>query len=296
MQVFCAVVEYESFSRAAEARYLTQSAISHLVKNLEKDLGTPLVYRHIRSVKPTPAGALFYQHAKRILSGYRRLTEDINELLNKVKGPLHIGADATTAAFLLPQLLYQFKMTCKEVIIHVWVKNPEEMVREIYNADIDFAITSEIFPEKFHFEETIAEDEMVLIGSENHSLAGKKQIFPEELKKQPFVLLGSDFDTSASVGSFFEFIGIDPKTLNIAMVTESHNLAIKMVKYGIGLSVVSKWSVFTDVRQGDVVILNASSQKILREFKIIRPDKIPVTAAARAFLQFTRDYSFFVPI
>jgi DNA-binding transcriptional LysR family regulator len=49
LEVFCAVIEYESFSRAAEAKFLTQSAISHLIKGLEKDLGTPLLYRHTRA-------------------------------------------------------------------------------------------------------------------------------------------------------------------------------------------------------------------------------------------------------
>jgi hypothetical protein len=59
--------------------------------------------------------------------------------------------------------------------------------------------------------------------------------------------------------------------------------------------VVSKWAVFREVREGAVIILNASQEKILRKFKMIRLEKIPITAAAKAFLQFTRNYSFFVP-
>jgi DNA-binding transcriptional LysR family regulator len=295
LQAFCAVIEHESFSRAAEARFLTQSAISHLIKNLEKDLGTSLLYRHSRAVKPTPAGAVFYQHAKKILLGYKRLTEDIHELLQQVKGFLNIGADATSAAYLLPQLLYQFKLAYGEVVIHVSVKDSEKMVQDLYNAEIDFAITQETLPEKFFFEEKLAEDEMVLIVSENHPLAVKQRILPEELDGQPFVLAGSIRESPGFADAFFNNIGIDFKTLNIVMATESQNLAIKMVRYGIGFSVVSKWAVFEEVRQGAVVILNVSQQKILREFKMIRLEKIPVTATARAFLKFTENFSFFVP-
>jgi LysR family transcriptional regulator, transcriptional activator of the cysJI operon len=74
---------------------------------------------------------VFYKRAKKILSGYKRLTEDIHELLHQVKGPLHIGADATAANYLLPQLIYQFKLAYNEVIIHVSIKNPEKMVRNL---------------------------------------------------------------------------------------------------------------------------------------------------------------------
>jgi DNA-binding transcriptional LysR family regulator len=295
LEVFCAVIEYESFSRAAAAKFLTQSAISHLIKGLEKDLGTLLIYRHTRAIKPTPAGVVFYKRAKKILYGYKRLTEDIHELLHQVKGPLHIGADATAANFLLPQLIYQFKVAYHEVIIHVSVKDPEKMLCELNNAEIDFAITPEKLSEKYGFEEELVEDEMVLIGPENHPLAGRDRVLPMQLCSHPFVLVASKSDRPGFADNFFHNIGIDPRSLNIVMITESQNLAIKMVKYGIGLSVVSKWAVFRDVREGAVIILNASQKNILRKFKMIRLEKIPITAAARVFLQFTKNYSFFVP-
>jgi LysR family transcriptional regulator, transcriptional activator of the cysJI operon len=295
LQIFCAVIENESFSKAAEAKFLTQSAISHLIKGLEKNLGTTLLYRHTHAVKPTPAGEVFYRHAKKILSGYKRLSEDIYELLHKVKGPLHIGADFTTAVYLLPQLIYQFNLMYNEVIFQVSIKNPEEMVRELDSGEIDFAITVETLPERFRFEEKLVEDEMVLIGPENHPLADRGRILPMELSLYPFVLVGSSTEKPGFADTLFHNIGIAPKSLKIVMITESQNLAIKMVKYGIGLSVVSKWAVFRDVREGAVIMLNASQDKILRKFKMIRLEKIPITAAAKAFLQFTRNYSFFVP-
>jgi LysR family transcriptional regulator, transcriptional activator of the cysJI operon len=129
---------------------------------------------------------------------------------------------------------------------------------------------------------------MVLIGPENHPLAGRAQVLPMELSRYPFVLVASRSERPGFADTFFHNIGIDPKSLNIVMITESQNLAIKMVKYGIGLSVVSKWAVFRDVREGAVIILNASQENILRKFKMIRLEKIPITAAARAFLKFTR--------
>ncbi len=295
LQVFCAVIEHESFSRAAESKCLTQSAISHLIKGLEKDLGTPLVYRHTRAVRPTPAGAIFYHHAKRILSGYTQLTEDILELLHQVKGALHIGADATAAHDLLPQLLYQFNLNYTDVVLHVLVQDPEKMIRDLNNARIDFAVTPEPMPGNFGFEEELVEDEVVLIGPENHPLAEKNPILPKDLYKHPVVLVSSGKDMPGVGDTFFQNMAVDPGSLTIVMTTESQNLAIEMVKYGIGLSVVSKWSVFKEVREGSVIILSVPKMTRSRTFKMIRLEKVPITAAARAFLQFTKNYPFFVP-
>jgi DNA-binding transcriptional LysR family regulator len=67
LKAFCLVVEMKSFSKAAEARFLTQSAMSHLIKNLEDELDMKLLIRRGKSVSTTPAGKIFYRRAKQIL-------------------------------------------------------------------------------------------------------------------------------------------------------------------------------------------------------------------------------------
>jgi DNA-binding transcriptional LysR family regulator len=76
LKSYCLVVETKSFSRAARAKHMTQSAMSRLVKNLEDELGTTLLHRKGKAVVPTP-GKAFYEHAKKILEGYTKMELDL---------------------------------------------------------------------------------------------------------------------------------------------------------------------------------------------------------------------------
>src|SRR4030042_6182945 len=100
LKAFCLVVEMKSFSKAAEAKFMTQSAMSHLIKSLEDELGVKLLIRHARNVTPTPAGRIFFKHAKQILDHYKKMGNDIFTHVHKVKGPLSIVASTTVATYL----------------------------------------------------------------------------------------------------------------------------------------------------------------------------------------------------
>src|SRR5512135_1923344 len=108
LKAFCLIVETKSFSKAAEAKFMTQSAMSHLIKNLEDDFGMKLLIRKGKNIVPTPAGRILYDHAQQILTQYKRMENDLYASANKVKGLLSIGASATAATYLLPQVFYDF--------------------------------------------------------------------------------------------------------------------------------------------------------------------------------------------
>jgi DNA-binding transcriptional LysR family regulator len=110
----CLIVDMKSFSKAAEVKFMTQSAMSHLIKNLEEELGMRLLIRRGKNVLPTSAGRVFYEHAKRILGAYKAMEDDLYNLVSKIKGTLSIGASATAATYLLPQVFYDFSRSYSE--------------------------------------------------------------------------------------------------------------------------------------------------------------------------------------
>ena len=73
LKAFRLLAEIKSFSRAAKAKFITQSAMSHLIKKLEDELGVKFINRHSRTISLTPAGRAFYRHAKGILTQYRSM-------------------------------------------------------------------------------------------------------------------------------------------------------------------------------------------------------------------------------
>jgi DNA-binding transcriptional LysR family regulator len=85
LKAFCLIVELESFSKAAQAKFMTQSAMSHLIKNLEDELGTKLLIRKGKTVVPTPAGRIFYEHARQILAQYTKMENTMYTSMQKTK-------------------------------------------------------------------------------------------------------------------------------------------------------------------------------------------------------------------
>ncbi|MEW6003217.1 MAG: selenium metabolism-associated LysR family transcriptional regulator [Nitrospirota bacterium] len=295
LRAFCLVVEMKSFSKAAEAKFMTQSAMSHLIKSLEDDLGVKLLIRETKTVTTTPAGRLFYDYAKQILELYKKMENDVYSLVHKVKGPLYIGASPTVAAYLLPQVLYSFSKSYPEVRVEVSVSQTDSTVEYLYEGLIDLGIVEgNIRNSKIHLEE-IAEDEIVLIASEDNRLTKEDTLRSEDLISQPFIMPAVGSGTRELVDDFLNVMKINPKDIKISMTLGNPELIVQMVQSGMGISFVSKWSVFEVIRDGSIKILNVSNKKLFRKFFLISLDKEPPTLSVRTFREFIRRYRFFIP-
>ncbi|MGE5237632.1 MAG: LysR substrate-binding domain-containing protein [Chloroflexota bacterium] len=295
LKAFCLVVELKSFSKAAEAKHMTQSAMSHLIRNLENDLGMKLLHRHTKSVSPTSAGRLFYEHARMILEGYRRMEDDLHRLAGTTKGPLTVGATATVAAFLLPQALYDFARKYPEVRVDLSVANTGNIVDELRSARIELGIVEGTLKPGGFLSEQIASDELVLIASENHRLARKKSLSSNDLASEPFIMPEPGSGTREFTEEFLSAVNIEPRSVRVAMTSGSPELIIQMVQAGVGISLVSKWAVFTAVKEGTVAILDIPGAKFRRQVYLIALDADSLTSAAKEFRTFLKRYRFFAP-
>jgi DNA-binding transcriptional LysR family regulator len=98
------------------------------------------ISRKGKNVVPTSAGNIFYEHAKRILDSYRVMENEIYHLVCKMKGPLSIGASATAATYLLPQVFYDFSRIYQEARLNLSVSNTENIINELHHGKIDLGI------------------------------------------------------------------------------------------------------------------------------------------------------------
>ncbi len=294
LKAFCLVVELKSFSKAAEAKFITQSAMSHLIKNIEDELGVKLLNRHSKTVTPTSAGRLFYEHAKKILEQYKMMKDDVYGIVSKIKGPLHIGASTTAAAYLLPQVLYSFSKTYPDVIIEITVSSTEKIINDIYEGRIDMGVVEGNIKNTSAFLEEIADDEIVIIASDDNPLTKKKTLMPHDLISQPFIMPETGSGTKEVIYDFLHEVGINPEDLKVAMTAGSPELIVQMVQAGMGISFVSKWSVFRAIKDGSINVLNVSGKRLMRKFYLISLENEPSTIAARTFKEFVKEYRFFI--
>ncbi|HHN65401.1 MAG TPA: LysR family transcriptional regulator [Nitrospirae bacterium] len=295
LKAFCLLAEMKSFSKAAEAKFITQSAMSHLIKNLEEELGIKLINRHPKTISLTPAGRVFYQHAKRILALYREMENDIYRIANKVKGVLYIGATATAAVYLLPQVLYDFLKRYPEVRIELSVRSTESILEGLEKGTIDIGIIEGDAKKPHLSSDEIAEDEIVLIASDDNPLSGRDSIAPEELITQPFIMPEKGSGLREFIEDFFHNNSINPEDIRISMIIDNPELIVQVVQSGMGISFVSKWAVFKALKDGTIRVLPIKNTRLRRRFYTVTLEAIPSALAVKTFREFIRGYRFFTP-
>ena len=296
LKSYCLVVETRSFSRAAQAKHITQSAMSRLVKNLESELGVKLLHREGRAAVPTPEGRLFYDQAKRILEEYGKIERDLAATTKGTKASLRLGAGTIPALYLLPQVIYDFSRARPDVRIDLSVSGTENVFRDLQDGRIELGII-EAPARSSASGEAVAEDEIVIIAPENHRLAKKRTLAFQDLASEPFILPDRDSASWDLVNDFFRDAGVTARKLNVRMIVNSPELIVQMVQAGLGLAFVSKWSVFTAVKEGTVKQLRVTGKKMKQRFYLIGTESngVPASTTAAAFRQFLKQYRFFVP-
>jgi len=295
LKAFCLIVEMKSFSRAAEAAFVTQSAMSHLIKNLEDELGGKLLNRSGKTIAPTSAGKILYDHAKKILEGYKSLENDIYNVVKKIKGPLYLGASTTVAKYLLPQVFYDFSRNYPEAQLNLSVSAPEKVVSELQQGRIDIGIVEGNIKDRRIIFREIARDEIVLIASDGNPLTRRKIVSPQYLMDQSFILPEAGSGTREFIDEFLSIMKIEPQDINVIMTLSDPELLVQMVQSGLGIAFVSKWSIFKTIKEGTIKILKMPGKRLYRKFYLIVPDKEPSTMVARTFLEFVKGYRFFIP-
>ncbi len=108
LRLFSAVVEYDGVVSAAKALRLSQPAVSRAVRELETQIGLPLLERTSRRVRLTPEGKEIYRHAREVYSAERMVEDSIARLKGLRQGTLHIGASTTIATYVLPKFIGEF--------------------------------------------------------------------------------------------------------------------------------------------------------------------------------------------
>jgi LysR family hydrogen peroxide-inducible transcriptional activator len=233
LHYFVKVAELGSFTRAAEASFVSQPALSQAIAKLEKELKQPLFERLGRKVLLTDAGRLLLDRAQRILA----LADDAQSRIADLgdRGRVTVAAIPTVAPYLLPPLLTEFTERYPEAEVEVREEVTDAAVRGLLAGEVDVALLALPLDGKPLEVEPLCEEELLLVMPPGHPLEEKKRITLKDLKGERFVLLNEAHCLSEQVVSFcrqkaFQPIGTN-RTNQLATVQE-------LVALGQGVSLV----------------------------------------------------------
>jgi DNA-binding transcriptional LysR family regulator len=236
---FYHVAKLKSFTRAAEATYRTQSALTQQVKSLEEELECQLLERiGKRKINLTPFGERFFRFSESLLQEYERLIGDIEEHKGLKKGRLKVAAPFTTLYHLLPDFIRKYNRKFPWVELSLFDRSQKEVVELVKGGDVDlgFALESSI-PADLN-RRRWKKVEPVLLTSTGHPLAREKKVSLEKIARYPLILppKSSDFKHRNRLEELFR-----EYNLNYFVIMESSNVELSSlyVEMGLGVSFAS---------------------------------------------------------
>jgi len=189
MRYVVAVAETGSFTRAAERCFVVQSALSHQIANLERELGVKLFARTSRRVELTQAGEAFLPAARLSLDAAERAATEASAAAGEVRGHLAIGLIPTVTAVDIPDALQRFHDQHPQVSIGVQVGSSDEMTVAVREGRLDVAalgLPRNDRPHGVRLHE-LASDPHVAVVAGSHALAGEAQVRLADLVDETFV-------------------------------------------------------------------------------------------------------------
>ncbi|MEP6739509.1 MAG: LysR substrate-binding domain-containing protein [Caldimonas sp.] len=210
LRYFAALAETLSFTRAAERAHVTQSTLSHQIRQLEEEVGQPLFDRIGKKVVTTEAGELFLAFATRALKEVDQGVAMLKPGRGGLTGQLRIGATHTFNIGLIPECLALFLSRHPTVRVRVEELAADQISAGLHGGELDIGIAYRPHGPTDLWFEPLYNEEMVLVVADTHPLAGRKRIRMVELHQQQLVLLPEYFATRAMLEECFQASGAEP--------------------------------------------------------------------------------------
>lgn len=287
--VFTKVVEQKSFSKAADAIFLSQSTVSSHIQSLEKQLNVQLFDRVGREIITTPYGERLYHWAEKLLLLKDEALLDIKESVNELNGAIRIGVSSVPGQFMVPKMIKNFRSDYKNVTFYL-NHFPSRIVAEnVLHGTVDLGILGEKYEnDKLHYI-PLSKEKLVLICSNDFDLKGPVSI--NNLLEYPFVMRSSDSGTKAILGKYLKRSSIKEDQLNVIVYTDNSQSLIEMVKQGIGISIISEITAKEFATSDSFHVMEIEDFEEERFFYLVYNKNKTLSMVAKLFIDMVREKS-----
>ena len=237
LKSFVTVVEYKSFSRAAEKLYIAQPTISTHVRQLEEELGCRLILRTTKSIEITTQGWDAYRYASKILD----LRDCIlDNCAANSKSILRIGASTIPATYILPAMLAKFAEDSSDTYFNVSQTNGQAVIDGVYDGQFDLGFAGLETEREGVVCRPFCRNRMVIIAPvTEHYLDLQNHIPPRELLlREPIVLREKGSQKSAN--RYLMSLGINEEDMNVVARVNDQETVKNLVATGMGISLISE--------------------------------------------------------
>lgn len=292
IEAFVNAVKYKSFSKAADATFLTQPTISAHINNLENELGITLLNRSGREITLTKQGELFYPFAIDMLHTRSQALFSVQKLSETMEGVLDIHVSSIPGQYYLPKLMGEFHDRRPKVRFYVDQSDSKNVIENILSQKGEIGLTGYKISNSLVYE-PIFMDEMVLMVPDMDRFSqwdsGSIVDF-EDFKQETFILREDGSGTKQEMEKA-EIHGV-PAFKNVNVIARMNNMeAIKQaVAGGLGISILSRRAIEDSITDHPVKYFRIDGLEKKRTFYMVYNKNICLSPVAEAFRNLVLEY------
>ena len=234
-EMFCEIVTHHSFSKAAEARGVSQPAVSQALQQLEEHLGVTLIDRSKRPLELTAAGQVYFEGCKRLFDDYRLLEDRILNLGDKVTGRVRVASIYSVGLLQMADYVTRYETAHPDVGLQLDYLHPDDVYERVRNDEADLGLVS--FPRDGGDIACIPwlNQRMGLVVSPNHRFAGRQTLLLSDLDGEDFVAFTQDLRIRKEVDRMLK-----KSRVSINLVHQFDNIENikRAVEIGVGVSIL----------------------------------------------------------
>lgn len=281
LEIFLTIVQSGSFTRAAERLHMTQPTVSQQLAMLEAQIGTPLIERDTRHLRPTPAGDTLFRYAEKLLAVAHEATEATRAAAGLADRTLRLGVGHLMATYLLPGLLRRYQADYPGHAVRISVGNTSELLALVAAERADVVLVGSPAEHPDVLVTPFLHDHLLVIVAPDDRWANRLDIEASELLQRTFLTREPGSALHATVERLLGIAALSSDSVILLGETE----AIKRsVEAGIGVALIQGIAVQREVAAGSLRALRLSSGDDSRTYSYAHRRNYVFSAAARHFI------------
>ncbi|HEX5724001.1 MAG TPA: LysR family transcriptional regulator [Longimicrobiaceae bacterium] len=270
-----AVAEHGTLTRAGSALFLTQSALSHQLADLERRLGTPLFVRSGKRMVLTPAGERLRDSAREILPAVARAVDQARSTGAERRAVLRFSTACYTCYHWLPGVLTEFQREFPGVEPRVVASATRGPIPALLKGKLDVAVVSDPPRDRRIALTPLFADELMAVAAPGHPWAGRAFVAAEDFADQHVLLYNVPRAESTLFREVLDPRGVVPRQVSRVELTEA---ILELVKAGMGVAMLARWAVAPQVAAGLLAAVPITEKGLHRQWHaaVLRRKETPV--------------------
>lgn len=268
VETLLAAVKYQNFTRAAEALSMTQPAVSHHIKQLEKEVGAPLFVRSKPGLRLTPQGEIVVKYARRLTALNAKMHWELQNT-GKNLSVLRIGITHTSESNLTAASLAKCSNLHAGLKIILFTDTINNLYDMLGNYEIDLAIIDGAFVNPHFSSMMLDTDYLMCVMSNSNPLARKGVVTLAELKKQKMILRTPSSATRTLFESTLESNNESISNFDVTLEVDNIATIKDLIRKNLGVSILPRSACMDELKKGKITALPIENLSMIRETKII---------------------------